>query len=226
MAIGDGWADGAWVDAGWTVGAWEVASAVKTIGGTSQLAAFTASSGIQVVVPKTLGASSSIAVFTSSGGIQVVVPKTIGASSALGQFTSSGTIYLPDAVVSNKGGQQPTKAHVAKERALRKQHLENAARDRAELEKLFPSEAMEELAATGEVEINGMQVSAPKIVKPEEPAQLFSKLDDKKKELLTFKEQKKMISEEVAFDAAIVQYKDDLIKFEEEFAAFLMLALL
>lgn len=74
MAIGQGWADGAWVDAGWVVGAWVQASATKTIGGTSQLGALSSSGGLNVVVPKTIGGASQLEAFTSSGTINSGTP--------------------------------------------------------------------------------------------------------------------------------------------------------
>lgn len=92
MAIGDGWVDGAWQDAGWVSGAWTVTGATKTIGGTSQLEAFSSSGGIDILEPETIGATSQLGAITSSGGLTVASPKTIGATAQLQPFTSNGTI--------------------------------------------------------------------------------------------------------------------------------------
>lgn len=68
MAIGAGWAEGAFVDAGWVVGAWEQPSAIKTIGGTSQLEAFDSTG--QINLGWQIGGTSQLEAFDSSGAIQ------------------------------------------------------------------------------------------------------------------------------------------------------------
>jgi hypothetical protein len=115
MTIGAGWAEGAWIDASWVVGAWAPVTASKTIGGTSQLEAFSSTGGLDVTGNKTvggvsqleafastggldvtgsqtIGGVSQLEAFASSGGIDVLLPKTVGGTSQLEAFTSSGTI--------------------------------------------------------------------------------------------------------------------------------------
>ena len=98
MAIGSAWAEGSFVDASWVTagnGAWVQASAVKTIGATSQLGAITSTSTIEVVVPKTIGAVSQLDIITSTGTLTAVGPKTLGAISQLELITSSGRLTAP-----------------------------------------------------------------------------------------------------------------------------------
>lgn len=106
MTIGEGWAEGSWIDGSWVVGAWAQAAPVKTIGGTSQLEAFTSSAALDVSTPKTIGATSQLEAFASSGELTVVepaLPKTIGGISQLDPFTSSGELQGPTVVATGGG---------------------------------------------------------------------------------------------------------------------------
>ena len=85
MAIGAGWAEGAWVDAGWVVGAWEQPSAAKTIGGTSQLGAFSSTGGLQV--GRKIGGTSQLGALGSSATIQVVSTQATATGGQRGPIT-------------------------------------------------------------------------------------------------------------------------------------------
>jgi len=93
MTIGAGWAEGAWVDASWVVGAWAQPTATKTIGGTSQLEAFSSTGTLTVQNQETIGGVSQLEAFSSTG--QLNLGWQIGGTSQLNPFTSSGKIGGP-----------------------------------------------------------------------------------------------------------------------------------
>ena len=95
MAIGAGWADGAWVDAGWVVGAWQAESAVN-VGGTSQLGALSSTGGI--TIERTLGGTSQLGAISSTGAL--TLERTLGGTSQLGAITSSGGIQVGEVVAA------------------------------------------------------------------------------------------------------------------------------
>ena len=97
MTIGAGWAEGAWVDASWVVGAWAQPTATKTIGGTSQLEAFSSTGTLTVQNQETIGGVSQLEAFSSTG--QLNLGWQIGGTSQLNPFTSSGYIQVGDVVV-------------------------------------------------------------------------------------------------------------------------------
>jgi hypothetical protein len=94
MTIGAAWAEGSWVDASWVVGAWEPVTATKTIGGTSQLDAFSSTGGLDVTGTKTIGGVSQLEVLSSTGGIDVTGTQTLGGISQLEALSSSGFIQV------------------------------------------------------------------------------------------------------------------------------------
>ena len=212
MAIGSGWVDGAWVDAGWVTGAWAQADPVKTIGGTSQLGAF-----------------------TSSGTLTVVVPKTIGGSSQIGVFTSSGFIQVPS---STKGGDAG--ARRARERKAREEALRRLDERKEELAKLFPlgqEDTIRQLALTGKATIGGTEVEAPTIPQPIAPVfdpikteKLIELIEDNVTRELAIEQKKIQIAErQVAIEkheAALRAHERELRLFEEQMMIFIMIAML
>ena len=105
MTIGAGWAEGAWVDASWVVGAWAQPTTTKTIGGTSQLEAFSSTGTLTVQNQETIGGVSQLEAFSSTG--QLNLGWQIGGTSQLNPFTSSGGIQVGDLIAVeevNSGG--------------------------------------------------------------------------------------------------------------------------
>jgi len=238
MAIGSGWVDGAWVDGGWVVGAWAQASATKTIGGTSQLGAFTSSAGITVVVPKTIGATSQLEAFTSSAGITVVVPKTIGGTSQLGAFTSSGFLQAPD--VASKGGAVSDTRR--REKALREETERFQAEKKEELDKLFPQgteSIVEDLLTTGKATIGDTEISLPDarikrpiLVLPKAPIDLDKEIakafHKKEKKALQQKKTKHLAAVAKAKEdhvVAVAEFEVAKTSFEDKLVVFLMMAM-
>jgi hypothetical protein len=217
MAIGQGWAEGAWVDASWVVGAWAQAGTTKTIGGTSQLEAFSSSGTIDVVVPKTIGASSQLEAFTSSGGITVAVDKTIGGTSQLGPFTSSGFL---DSGEDTTGGQRgPITVGKKKRKTLKTQYTKK--------EEYYLSKEFLEKIQQGTIEVAGVEVvlqdkiEVPQLALPEQLVDLSGIKDEIEREIAQL-----MRAEAVAeYDIEVKEYVDEMKQMEMKMY-FIALALL
>ena len=245
MAIGSGWADGAWVDAGWVVGAWEQSTTAKTIGGTSQLGALTSSAaldvqgqetiggtsqldaltstgGITVALPLTIGGTSQLDALSSTGGVQVVPPKTIGGSSRLESFTSSGFINSGETIggggASRKKLQKIQEQRTAQQKATLKANEERA-------ERIFDT-PIEEVIETGKIKIGDTEVEVaanipPKPVKPilfaPKPKATLSEL---RAETIAKKEHQVALKE---YETQVEARELMLTEFEEELITFLLL---
>jgi hypothetical protein len=220
MAIGQGWAEGAWVDASWVVGAWAQAGTTKTIGGTSQLEAFSSSGTIDVVVPKTIGASSQLEAFTSSGGITVAVDKTIGGTSQLGPFTSSGFIQAPETTTGGQRG--PVTDYPKKPKKRKKLKLKQTKEEEYYLSKEFLEKIQQ-----GTIEVAGVEVvlqdkiEVPQLALPEQLVDLSGIKDEIEREIAQL-----MRAEAIAeYDVEVKAYVEDMQQMEMKMY-FIALALL
>ena len=163
MTIGAGWAEGAWVDASWVVGAWEQPTATKTIGGTSQLEAFSSTGTLTVQNQETIGGVSQLEAFSSTG--QLNLGWQIGGTSQLNPFTSSGFIQVGDVVAGAGGGPFRKRDNLAEIRRASQQAL-NRRRKAEELEAKVLAQ-LEEAIPQGKTITYDPQVMA--ITKIEDP---------------------------------------------------------
>jgi hypothetical protein len=221
MAIGQGWAEGAWVDASWVVGAWAQAGTTKTIGGTSQLEAFSSSGTIDVVVPKTIGASSQLEAFNSSGGITVAVDKTIGGTSQLGPFTSSGFL---DSGEDTTGGQRgPITVGKKKRKTLKTQYTKK--------EEYYLSKEFLEKIQKGTIEVAGVEVvlqdkiEVPQLTLPEPTLDISSLKDEVEREIAELLAIKLQAKELADYEEKVKLYVEEMQQMEMKMY-FIALALL
>ena len=238
MAIGTGWADGAWVDAAWVVGAW-AQPATKTIGGTSQLGAFSSTGGIDVGSVKTVGGVSQLEAFASTGTLAVQNQETLGSTSQLeafsasGQlnidwniggtsqlnpFTSSGFIQAGD-VVEETGGQRGpiTVGKKKKRKTLKTKYTKE--------EEYYLSKEFVEKVEQGIVEVAGVEVVLPEPVEvpqlPEQLVELSGIRDDVEREIAQLMREKEV--EE--YKVKVKEYVDEMKQMEMKMY-FIALALL
>jgi hypothetical protein len=139
-----------------------------------------------------------------------------------GDFSGKTPFILDESVT--KGGDSTSRE---KERKLKLDNLRRVEDSKEELARLVPTEAVQILATTGKVEINGIEFQAPRIPAPKIPEHMLPSLKGETKlEVLTKVVKQQRLQAEKDYEVALKVHQEDLRMFEEEFITFLMLVLL